>query len=184
MKKELKVVLYVLNLAVTSLAAEPACPVCSRYNYEEMLLERVIRNELALEHTLKDIKETNTKVVDALRKLQDENDKVNIANAAMERKQIVMEAALSDAIKTALTNVSESLTHMLTESVRAIKEMESRVNLIKGELQIPTIQFRAKLASSITVNNGQDVVFTRVEVNEGHGYDKGTGKFTASVAGL
>ncbi|XP_052218610.1 complement C1q tumor necrosis factor-related protein 7-like [Dreissena polymorpha] len=62
--------------------------------------------------------------------------------------------------------------------------MEGRVDLIKGELQIPTIQFRAKLASSITVSSGQDVVFTRVEVNEGRGYDKGTGKFTASVAGL
>ncbi|KAH3812922.1 hypothetical protein DPMN_141365 [Dreissena polymorpha] len=95
MKKELKVVLYVLNLAVTSLAAEPACPVCSRYNYEEMLLQRVIRNELVMEHTLKDIKETNTKVVDALRKLQYENGKVNIAIEAMERKHILMEAALS-----------------------------------------------------------------------------------------
>ncbi|KAH3812936.1 hypothetical protein DPMN_141379 [Dreissena polymorpha] len=136
MKNELKVVLYVLNLAVTSLAAEPACPVCSRYNYEEMLLERVIRNELALENTLKDIKETNTKVVDALRKLQDENDKVNIAIEAMERKQIVMEAALSDSIKTALTNVSESLTHMLTESSQAIKEMEGRVDRIKGNLEM------------------------------------------------
>ncbi|KAH3812927.1 hypothetical protein DPMN_141370 [Dreissena polymorpha] len=164
MKKELKVVLYVLNLAVISLAVEPACP-------------------LALEHTLKDIKETNTKVVDALRKLQDENDKVNIAIEAMERKQILMEAALSDAIKTALTNVSLSLTHILTESGRAIKDMGSRVDLVKGELQI-TIHVRAKLASSITVNSGQDVVFTQVEVNEGQGYDKGTGKFTASVAGL
>ncbi|KAH3812933.1 hypothetical protein DPMN_141376 [Dreissena polymorpha] len=126
MKKELKVVLHVLNLAVTSLAAEPACPVCSRYNYEEMLLQRVIRNELVLEHTLKDIKETNTKVVDALRKLQYENGKVNIAIEAMERKQILIEAALS------------------TEQHR-----------IKGELQIRTIQFRAKLAS-LTVNSGQN----------------------------
>ncbi|KAH3812934.1 hypothetical protein DPMN_141377 [Dreissena polymorpha] len=176
----MKVALFVLNLVVASLAAELACPVCSRYNYEEMLLERVIRNELALEHTLKDIKETNTKVVDALRKLQDENDKVNIAIEVMERKQIVMEAALSDAIKTVLTNVSESLTHMLTELSQAIKGMEGRVDLLK----IPTIQFRAKLASSITVNSGQDVVFARVEVNKGQGYDKGTGKFTASVAGL
>ena len=50
----------------------------------EGVVERVIRNELALEQTLKDIKETNTKVVDALRKLQDENDKVNTSIESME----------------------------------------------------------------------------------------------------
>ncbi|KAH3812912.1 hypothetical protein DPMN_141355 [Dreissena polymorpha] len=85
MKGEMKVVLYALHLAVTALAAEPACPVCSRHHYEAMMLERVIRNELALEQTLKDIKDTNTNVVVALRKLQHENDKVNIAIEAMER---------------------------------------------------------------------------------------------------
>ena len=57
--------------------------------------------------------------------------------------------------------------------------------VISGELQTPSIQFLAQLASSdVTVSTGQDVVFARVEVNEGQGYDKGTGKFTASVAGL
>ncbi|KAH3812877.1 hypothetical protein DPMN_141320 [Dreissena polymorpha] len=149
-----------------------------------MLLERVLRNELALEHTLKEIKETNTKVVDALRKLQDENNKVNTAIELMERKEILMEATLDDAVKTALKNVSASLTHILTESGRAIKEMESRVERLKGDLKTPSIQFSAQLDSSITVNSNQDVVFTRVEVNEGQGYDKGTGKFTASVVGL
>ncbi|KAH3812967.1 hypothetical protein DPMN_141410 [Dreissena polymorpha] len=187
MKKEMKIILFVLSLAVISLAAEPACPSCSKYHYEEMLLERVLRNELALEHTLTKIKETNTNVVDALKKLQDENNKVNTAIELMERKEILMEATLDDSVKTALKNVSESLTHILTESGRAIKEMESKVERFKGDLKTPTIQFRAQLAShgsSINVNTGQDVVFTRVEVNEGQGYDKGTGKFTASVAGL
>ncbi|KAH3807239.1 hypothetical protein DPMN_135574 [Dreissena polymorpha] len=133
MKKDMKFVVYVLNLAMTAFAAEPACPVCSRYHYEEMLLERVIRNELALEQTLKDIKETNTKVVDALRKLQNENDKVNTAIELMERKQISMEAILGDSIKTALANVSESMTH------RSIKEMEGRVERFKGKIERHTL---------------------------------------------
>ncbi|KAH3812871.1 hypothetical protein DPMN_141314 [Dreissena polymorpha] len=187
MKKEMKIVLYVLSLAVISLAAEPACPSCSKYHYEEMLLERVLRNELSLEHTLTVINETNTNVVDALRKLQDENNKVNTAIELMERKEILMETTLDDSVKTALKNMSESLTHILAESGRAIKEMESRVERFKGDLKTPTIQFSALLASSgssITVISGHDVVFTRVGVNEGQGYDKGTGKFTASVAGL
>ncbi|KAH3807250.1 hypothetical protein DPMN_135585 [Dreissena polymorpha] len=135
MKKEVKFVVYVLNLAVTALTAEPACPVCSRYHYEETLLERVLRNELALEQTLKDIKETNTKVVDSLKELQNENNKVNTAIELMERKQISMEATLGDTIKTALANVSESLSHILTESGRSIKDMEDRVERFKGKIE-------------------------------------------------
>ncbi|KAH3807222.1 hypothetical protein DPMN_135557 [Dreissena polymorpha] len=144
---------------MTAFAAEPACPVCSRYHDEEMLLERVFRNELALEQTLKDIKETNTKVVDALRELQNKNEKVNTAIELMERKQISKEATLGDTIKTTLTNVSKSLSHILTESGRSIKEMEDRVERFKGDMKTPTVLFRAQLASSITVNSGQDVVF-------------------------
>ncbi|KAH3807486.1 hypothetical protein DPMN_135829 [Dreissena polymorpha] len=135
MKKEMKVVLCVLIFSGIALAAEPACPMCSKYHFEEMLLERVLRNELALEQTLKDIKETNTKVVDALKKLQDEHDKVNSSTESMERKQILMEATLNDVIKTALTNVSKSLSHMLTESGRSIKEMEGRVESFKGNIE-------------------------------------------------
>ncbi|KAH3806009.1 hypothetical protein DPMN_134319 [Dreissena polymorpha] len=134
MKKEMKVVPYVLNLAVTAFAADSACPVCSKYHYEEMLLERVLRNELAMEQTLKDIKETDTKIVGSLKKLHDENNKCNIAIEAMERKQIVMEAKLDYSIKIALTNVSESLTNILTESGRSIKDMEGRFALIKGKM--------------------------------------------------
>ncbi|KAH3812901.1 hypothetical protein DPMN_141344 [Dreissena polymorpha] len=122
----MKAVLYVLNLAVIALAAEPACPVCSKYHYEEMLLERVLRTEMALEQTLRDIKETNTKVVDALKKLDNENAQVNIAIEAMERKQIVLEETLDNSINIALTNVSESL----------IKEMEGRANRIKGNIDL------------------------------------------------
>ncbi|KAH3755670.1 hypothetical protein DPMN_190368 [Dreissena polymorpha] len=81
----MKDVLYVLNLAVIAFAAEPACQVCTRYHYEELLLERVLRNELALKQTLKDIKETSTKNAVAFRKLQDENEQVNNAIESMER---------------------------------------------------------------------------------------------------
>ncbi|KAH3807603.1 uncharacterized protein LOC127834975 [Dreissena polymorpha] len=184
MKKGVTFSLCVLNLVVRALTMEPSCPVCSKYEYEEKLLERVLRNEHALEHTLHDIKATHAKVVDALKTIHDKIGSVNTAIGTMDRKQIVMEETLDNAIKTAQTNVSESLSHILAESGRAIKVIEERVDRIKGDLKTPTIQFRAQLASSVTVNTGQDVVFSRVEVNEGQGYDSRTGKFTASVAGL
>ncbi|KAH3755656.1 hypothetical protein DPMN_190354 [Dreissena polymorpha] len=87
-KNEMKLVLYVLNKAVIAFVAEPAYPVCSRYNKEEKLWERVFRKELTMEQPLKDIKGTNTKFVDALRNFQKENEKVNNAFLSMERRQI------------------------------------------------------------------------------------------------
>ncbi|KAH3859892.1 hypothetical protein DPMN_102713 [Dreissena polymorpha] len=56
-----------LHVIVATSAREPSSPICSKYDYEERLLERVIRNELALETTLKEILKTNANVVDALK---------------------------------------------------------------------------------------------------------------------
>ncbi|KAH3805367.1 hypothetical protein DPMN_133670 [Dreissena polymorpha] len=52
-------------MVVFTCAIEPSTPICSRYDHEERLSERVLRNELALETTLNDILKTNAKVVDA-----------------------------------------------------------------------------------------------------------------------
>ncbi|XP_052217882.1 uncharacterized protein LOC127835477 [Dreissena polymorpha] len=49
-----------------SFALEPSCPVCSKFEYEKKLLERVIRNELALKDTLDKKTETHAKVADTL----------------------------------------------------------------------------------------------------------------------
>ncbi|KAH3898320.1 hypothetical protein DPMN_022548 [Dreissena polymorpha] len=42
---------------------------------KSVLLERVIRNELALETTLSEIMKTNAKVVEGLKQLEDEKQK-------------------------------------------------------------------------------------------------------------
>ncbi|KAH3805376.1 hypothetical protein DPMN_133679 [Dreissena polymorpha] len=77
-----------LHMIVATCAREPSSPICSRYNYEERLLERVLRNELALETTLNEIMKTNAKVVDALTQLEDAETKVDSTLAVMEKKQI------------------------------------------------------------------------------------------------
>ncbi|KAH3799708.1 hypothetical protein DPMN_153320 [Dreissena polymorpha] len=104
---------------------------CSRYHYQEILPERLLRNDVALEQTLKDITENNKKVVDALRKLQYENYKVNNAIDSIERKHIYMEATFDDAIKTALTNVFESQFHSMSDAGCTLKELDGRVDVMK-----------------------------------------------------
>ncbi|KAH3869496.1 hypothetical protein DPMN_032665 [Dreissena polymorpha] len=57
--------------------------------------------------------------------------------------------------------------------------------LFIDQLVIPVIYFYARLpAGSSSVSQGQTVVYTVVEVNEGQGYDSATGRFTVSVPGL
>ncbi|KAH3809845.1 hypothetical protein DPMN_138225 [Dreissena polymorpha] len=38
-----------MNIFLATVAREPACPACSRYDFEERLLERDLRNELVIE---------------------------------------------------------------------------------------------------------------------------------------
>ncbi|KAH3815733.1 hypothetical protein DPMN_144264 [Dreissena polymorpha] len=51
----------------TSLAIEPLCSVCSKYEYEERLLEQILSNELAMKNTLNKITETHKQVEDSLK---------------------------------------------------------------------------------------------------------------------
>ncbi|XP_052217885.1 complement C1q and tumor necrosis factor-related protein 9A-like [Dreissena polymorpha] len=66
-----------------------------------------------------------------------------------------------------------------------VQQLVNQVNILKDELKVPTLYFCARITSSPTdLTSDQDVVFPRVEVNEGRGYDPSTGKFTASIPGM
>ncbi|KAH3805357.1 hypothetical protein DPMN_133659 [Dreissena polymorpha] len=76
MQLQKKCLFVLLNMIVVSCAREPSSPMCSKYDYEERLLKRVIGNELALETTLSEIMKTNAKFVEGLKQLEDEKAKV------------------------------------------------------------------------------------------------------------
>ncbi|KAH3805358.1 hypothetical protein DPMN_133661 [Dreissena polymorpha] len=109
-----------LQVIVATCAREPSSPICSRYDYEERLLERVLRNELALETTLNEIRKTNSKVVDALKQLEDGKAKVESSLAIMEKKQIEMESRLSDFIN----NASNYMNTTLAANVGALEKKQ------------------------------------------------------------
>ncbi|KAH3730263.1 hypothetical protein DPMN_056245 [Dreissena polymorpha] len=98
----------------TVFASEPSCPVLSRYDYEEKILERVIRNELVLQTTLQSIRETNEKVIAELHALQEEKVKINAVLEIIERKQTYIETYSAST----LTNLSKALLEIQERSNR------------------------------------------------------------------
>ncbi|XP_052216578.1 uncharacterized protein LOC127834604 [Dreissena polymorpha] len=191
-KKCMWLLLHVIHFTC---AREPSSPACSRYDYEERLLERVLRNELALETTLSEILKTNAKVVHALKLLEDGKAKVESTLAEMEKKQIDIESRLADFIANSthvMKSTLDATVVAMMETSSEVKENASltlqhlvnEVRVLKDQLKVPTIYYRARITSTTTIQSNQAVIFPTVEVNEGQGYDPSTGKFTASIHGI
>ncbi|KAH3814808.1 hypothetical protein DPMN_143321 [Dreissena polymorpha] len=149
---------YFINALAFTAAEEPSCPVCSRYEYEEKLLERVLRNELALENTLKEIKETNAKVLSGLAELNEH--RVTLMSALDKAKHDVQTIVQDYRREINISDISQDQSH-----------------------RTPIVYFRARTPAT-TFTSGNGVVFSQVEVNEGQGYNKVTGKFAAPVTGV
>ncbi|XP_052218356.1 uncharacterized protein LOC127835978 [Dreissena polymorpha] len=166
------------------LTKEPSSPACSRYDFEEKLLERVLRNELAIETMLKEIRETNLNVKSTL--------------GALDKSKDDMDSKLTNAIRSGMTQISD-LTQNASMTISEIKkeaallkqnasmtisEIKKEAALLKDQLSIPTVYFHAYTPADYSLDSGQDVVYTAVRVNEGQGYDQNTGRFTVSIPGL
>ncbi|XP_052761744.1 heavy metal-binding protein HIP-like [Mya arenaria] len=57
-----------------TVASEPSCPACSKYDYEEKVLERMIRMEFAFEKVLKENKIESETVEQDLTRIKEENE--------------------------------------------------------------------------------------------------------------
>ncbi|KAH3787904.1 hypothetical protein DPMN_166035 [Dreissena polymorpha] len=123
-----------VHVIVAKCAREPFSTICSRYDYEERLLLRVLRNELALETTLKDILKTNSKVVDALKQLEDGKAKVDSALSVMEKKQIEIESTLSDFVNNASNNMNATLAANVGSMVKAASDIKEKASLSVQQL--------------------------------------------------
>ncbi|KAH3755705.1 hypothetical protein DPMN_190403 [Dreissena polymorpha] len=152
---------------VAAFAREPSCPVCSRYDYEERILERVLRNEMAIDNLLAEIRQTNAEVKAALNMIKE--DKTEIASA----------------IQGGLLTISKAVSAMTTNTSVAITQMERENKILKDQLVIPQVHFFARIAEGqLIISPGQNIIFTNAQINEGQGYDVASGKFTVSVPGL
>ncbi|KAH3755699.1 uncharacterized protein LOC127848814 [Dreissena polymorpha] len=184
MNKFTRALFYALNITVAAFAREPSCPVCSRYDYEERILERVLTNELDMKNMVKEIRETNAKVEAALNVFQEDKTELATAMIKLTKTQDEMKLKLDDAINGALLNISKAVAEMTTNTSGAITLVQKENKILKDQLVVPVIYFYARTPAQLTMTPGHDVIFTSVNVNEGQGYNPSNGRFTVSVAGL
>ncbi|XP_060573147.1 complement C1q tumor necrosis factor-related protein 5-like [Ruditapes philippinarum] len=174
--------LFQLYATDFSLATEP---VCSKFSYEEKLLEKMIRTEIKVETIHNEIKKTEETVRNTL---------VEIKNTALEihdkfesfRNNLTGETAAQikalEEKEDQLENIFDELKINLTMKVG--NEMDSLAKLKETVLQ-PSIAFHVHNVKDFVLDTTNEVlVFESIITNEGSGYDKTTGIFTAPIAGV
>ncbi|KAH3814841.1 hypothetical protein DPMN_143354 [Dreissena polymorpha] len=92
---------------MATVAKEPSCPTCSRYDFDEKLLERVLRNELAIETMLKEIRETNAKVEATLHLMHDDRKKLEGILDSLDDMESKISEAVSDLTQNASMTISQ-----------------------------------------------------------------------------
>ncbi|KAH3814884.1 hypothetical protein DPMN_143401 [Dreissena polymorpha] len=175
-----KFIIVFMSIIHATFAVEPlcrSCPACSPYDFNERLLERVVRYELAFDTILKEVRETIVKVDSALKVMQEDRTKMDATLDDMESK-------LDNAINIGMTNISEAVSDLTHNSSMAILQIHKENAVLKDQLSIPTIYFHAYGLTTDVPASGQVIVYQSVRVNEGQGYNPTIGKFKVSVPGL
>ncbi|XP_052812643.1 uncharacterized protein LOC128240167 [Mya arenaria] len=129
-------------------------PRCSRFDFEERLLEKIVRLEVAMEQ----IKDQTSATGNRLENCMHGVDKLTLD--------------LNDD-KDGLVELKKDFAVFKTGILNSFEE-KSRV---------PTILFKATKVSNKTPNQGQIIVFKETLSNYGNGYDTNLGIFDAPVSG-
>ncbi|XP_052764445.1 uncharacterized protein LOC128206180 [Mya arenaria] len=130
-------------------------PECSRYHYEEQILERVVRMGMEFEYQKKDV----TNILETVAaKLDTFSNELQV-----------------------LKRENEELKNNLKDEVQiSISDLEK----IKEKMFLPVVFFNSKTVADTTIKAGHTIVFTETMVNDGNGYDNTTGIFTAPEDGI
>ncbi|XP_060582858.1 uncharacterized protein LOC132739211 [Ruditapes philippinarum] len=189
-------------------------PICSKFAYEEQLLEKMIRTEIKVETMVNEVKKTEDNVISTLgyikRAVSDFTDmfadmKGNISDELLKRSDEIKRREesfkkLFEETRTNLTSDMEAEREELTQLKGSFKNLfdETRTNLtsdmeakreelteLQGKLERPPIAFHAHHVTDLVLDKKDEIViFTKSVINEGTGYDTSTGIFTAPVGGL
>lgn len=134
-------------------------PLCSKFSYDEQLLEKMVRTEFSVNNMEKNMLATEDRIKETQRNILETREKMENTLKVLDDKIIQLEQK-----EVALT---ENLNKAITESKR------DRV-----------VAFHAREAADKSLVYNQVIVFRKVTMNVGSGYDKTTGYFTAPVSGI
>ncbi|XP_052788754.1 collagen alpha-1(X) chain-like [Mya arenaria] len=178
--RELFAVLLVIEYSLCD-ENEPRC--YSRFDYDEKMLEKMVKTEIKMEEILAKL--------EVLEKRQT-NVETEVDNSVKETHGL---AKKHDDLKTELDNSKaavetfENMTKSDIDGLRKSIEMKVQrldamfTNSTESKLQAP-IAFFARVSSSFTSSRGQTIVFDSVVTDVGGGYNPETGVFTAPAEGL
>ncbi|XP_053375909.1 complement C1q-like protein 3 isoform X2 [Mercenaria mercenaria] len=147
------VLLFLMDRVNVSLTTEP---VCSKFDYEEKLLEKMIRTEVKVEAIESEIVKTQDSVLNTLNEI---------------KKKVV---DINDRFEDLRNNITE-------EMIAKTKDLEKN----EEEIARPSVAFYAHHVTDLALDvTDEIIVFDTIVTNEGSGYEKSTGIFTAPVGGL
>ncbi|XP_060601877.1 caprin-2-like [Ruditapes philippinarum] len=144
----------IIFLAITQSLSFAAEPRCSRFHYEEQLLEKMIRMEVKVEEIEKRITKTNQNVINVLEELKIERTKMKNDNIELQ-----------------------------TNYAKEMEERMNDITDLKAMFFTDTIAFKAGGPTDLSLETGQIIVFAKNMLNKGGAYNNKTGIFTAPVSG-
>ncbi|XP_052761458.1 uncharacterized protein LOC128204131 isoform X2 [Mya arenaria] len=162
-------IIQFLLLVSATVASEPSNPACSKYDYEEKMLERMIRMEFAFE-------KLGEKVEQNLNNIKDEKERFRSDVDVMKEQE---ERKLASLMKEVERNQSSTLNKVVTDSKNSLEQMNAAFSNIQDQIAIPLVYFHAHSPQSSSLSTAEVIVYRTVEANQGNGYNSITGKFTA-----
>ncbi|XP_060554169.1 uncharacterized protein LOC132715199 [Ruditapes philippinarum] len=165
-----------------SLANEP---MCSKFAYDEQLLEKMIRQEIKVEMMQNDIKKTQEAVSITLEEIKKTSVEVSKTleslqnNATEVIKGIIRDKEINEEIlRKTFEEQRNNFTTDMEEGRKMLKELSEN-------MKKPSVAFFAHNVVDRKLDmTDKTIIFTTATTNEGSGYDTSTGIFTTPVGGL
>ncbi|XP_052765168.1 uncharacterized protein LOC128206623 [Mya arenaria] len=187
--------LQLLLLVSTTLASEPSDPACSKYDFEEKVLERMIRMEFAFEKVLTENKVVSETVEQDLTRIKKENkrlyDVVDALKAEHEQAERRLVSLMEDVKRNQTVTLEQAERRLVslmedvsTNSNNTLERISAAFDNMTDQIATPLVSFHARSPQTTTLSTGEVIVYKTVETNLGNGYSATTGKFTAPAPGL
>ncbi|XP_053400881.1 complement C1q tumor necrosis factor-related protein 2-like [Mercenaria mercenaria] len=149
--------LHILMVTATIGTVAANEPACSRFDYEEKLLAKVVRMEIKVEQMVEEIKKTKDSAMSTTTEI----------------------AQRVETVENYTTHLREDIKSVVADTQEKLKA--TRLAEIPS---VPVVAFNVRLSKSVTVSTNGIVIFDTVLLNEGEGYNAATGIFTAPHNGL
>ncbi|XP_060587695.1 complement C1q and tumor necrosis factor-related protein 9B-like [Ruditapes philippinarum] len=152
-----------LNYLLTCAKSEE--PHCSKYDFEEKVLEKMVRMEFQMERMKSEMEQIVKTVDRQLNEMVEKQEKHTLS------------------IKTTQEKFSETVEALQNKTSEIIETKLKELQILKDQIVTPTVAFKARLNAHTAAPAGQVIVFPVVLFNEGDAYNSKKGKFTATTNG-